>query len=63
MVQVGGISHNSLKLRSPDSLVRVTSALSSRKESPIPRNDASIPGSAGRANGTHSLMMHVWIQS
>lgn len=40
---LGESSHNSVP--------RVASALSSRKDSPLPRNDSGVPGTPGRPTG------------
>jgi hypothetical protein len=49
----GGQSNSDLYLHgnSHKAVPRVASALSSRKDSPIPRNDPSVPGTPGRPTG------------
>jgi len=51
-----GQSNANLHFRggSHNAVPRVASALSSRKDSPIPRNDPSVPGTPGRSTGKAS---------
>jgi hypothetical protein len=44
-------AHLNIRRSSYNAVPRVASALSSRKDSPIPRNDPSIPGTPGRPTG------------